>query len=188
MLHLLDESLERFLRGAVPLPERDVDVAFVAPDGDWSAGITRPTVDLYLWDVRPNLRLREAGEQVVDLGDGVQARRDPLPLIDCRYLVTAWTSDVRDEHSLLGSLLRTFLRHPLIAREHLAEGLRDAEQVPRLDLRAGDATANSDFWSAVGGQLKPGLDLAVTVAVDAATAIPLAPAVREVDVRVASDS
>ena len=30
----------------------------------------------------------------------------PLPRIECRFLVTAWTSDVGDEHSLLGRVLR----------------------------------------------------------------------------------
>jgi len=46
----------------VPLPARDVDVAFDAPDGDWSAALcTKPTVDLYLWDIRPNLAEREYG-------------------------------------------------------------------------------------------------------------------------------
>ena len=58
MLHLLDESMEAFLRAEVPLSVRDVDVVFEAPDGDWAAGVSRPTVNLYLWDVRPNLALR----------------------------------------------------------------------------------------------------------------------------------
>ena len=39
MLHLLDETLEAFLREAVPLPARDVDIAFAAPDGEWSAAL-----------------------------------------------------------------------------------------------------------------------------------------------------
>jgi hypothetical protein len=37
-----------------------------------------------------------------------------------------------------------------------------------LRLRSGDGSENSDFWSALGGQLKPGLDVVVTVPVDAA--------------------
>lgn len=35
MLHLLDESLEHFLRTAVPLPPKEIDVSFEAPDRDW---------------------------------------------------------------------------------------------------------------------------------------------------------
>lgn len=101
MLHLLDETLAAFLRAEVPLPEREVDVAFEAPDRDWGAAVTRPTVNLYLWDVRRNSDEREAGMELVKDGNGHKHRRPPLPRIDCRYLVTAWTNELRDEHALL---------------------------------------------------------------------------------------
>src|SRR3954451_20564573 len=120
MLHLLDETLETFLRAVVPLPARDVDVAFDAPDGEWSAALsTRPTVDLYLWDIRPNLAERDYGEVIIEEPDGRRYRRDPLALVDCRYLVTAWSSEVRDEQSLLGDMLSALLLHPMIWNDHL---------------------------------------------------------------------
>src|SRR4029453_2461595 len=115
MLHLLDETLEAFLREVVPLPARDVDVAFAAPDSEWSAGLSsRPTVDLVLWDIRPNLAEPDYGEVIVEEADGRRFRRDPLPRVDCRYLVTALTSEVRDQHSLLGAGLVALLLHPVI--------------------------------------------------------------------------
>src|SRR2546429_143298 len=95
MLHLLDESLEAFLRAAVPLPKREVDVSFAAPDRDWAARVSRPTVNLYLWDVRRNLDQRDGGMETVVGDDGRPQRRPPLPRVDCRYLVTAWTSAVQ---------------------------------------------------------------------------------------------
>jgi hypothetical protein len=182
MLHLLDESLETFLRAAVPLPQRSVDVMFDAPDGDWAAGVSRPTVNLYLWDVRPNLAERQWGEELVPLDDGRRVRREPLPRVDCRYLVTAWTTEVRDEHSLLGSVLAALLLHPHIAAEHLKGPFATVRPLPAVHLRSGDGTENSDFWSALGGQLKPGLDLVVTATVDAAAMIEAGPPVLEVDV------
>jgi hypothetical protein len=169
MLHLLDETLEAFLREVVPLPARDVDVAFAAPDGEWSAALSsRPTVDLYLWDIRPNLSERDYGEVIVEETGGRRFRRDPLPRVDCRYLVTAWTSEVRDEHSLLGDVLAALLLHPVIDARHLQGVFASVRPLPSLHLRSGDGTENSDFWSALGGQLKPGLDLVVTITVDAA--------------------
>lgn len=89
MLHLLDESLEAFLRATVPLPKREVDVVFAAPDRDWAARVSRPTVNLYLWDVRRNLDERDGGMETVFGDDGRPLRRPPLPRVDCRYLVTA---------------------------------------------------------------------------------------------------
>jgi hypothetical protein len=184
MLHLLDESLETFLRAVVPLPARDVDVAFDAPDGEWSAALSsRPTVDLYLWDIRPNLAERDFGEMIVEETDGRRFRRDPLPRIDCRYLVTAWTSEVRDEHSLLGDVLTALLVHPVIESEHLQGVFSAVRPLPSLQLRSGDGTENSDFWSALGGQLKPGLDLVVTVTVDAALRAVAGPPTETITVR-----
>lgn len=182
MLHLLDESLETFLRAEVPLPQRSVDVVFDAPDGDWAAGVSRPTVNLYLWDVRPNLAERQWGEELVGLDDGRRVRREPLPRVDCRYLVTAWTTEVRDEHSLLGSVLTALLLHPFIAADHLKGPFATVRPLPAVTLRSGDGTENSDFWSALGGQLKPGLDLVVTATVDAAAFIEVGPPVQEIDV------
>ena len=59
MLNLLDESLEAFLRAEVPLPSKNVDVSFEAPDSDWGAGVTKPTLNLYLWDLRLNFDERQ---------------------------------------------------------------------------------------------------------------------------------
>jgi hypothetical protein len=184
MLHLLDESLEAFLRAVVPLPAREVDIAFAAPDGEWSAALSsRPTVDLYLWDIRPNLSDRDFGEVIVEEPDGRRVRRDPLPRVDCRYLVTAWTSEVRDEHSLLGDVLSALLLHPVIEAEHLQGVFASVRPLPTLRLRSGDGSENSDFWSALGGQLKPGLDLVVTVTVDAALRAAAGPPVETIAVR-----
>ncbi len=184
MLHLLDETLEAFLRATVPLPARDVDVAFDAPDGEWSAALSsRPTVDLYLWDIRPNLTERDYGEVIVEESDGRRFRRDPLPRVDCRYLVTAWTSEVRDEHSLLGDVLSALLLHPVITSEHLQGEFAAVRPLPSMRLRSGDGSENSDFWSALGSQLKPGLDLVVTVTMDAALRAAAGPPTERLTVR-----
>lgn len=167
MLHLLDESLEAFLRAAVPLAEREVDVSFAAPDRDWGAAVNRPTVNLYLWDVRRNTDEREAGMELVEDDEGRKHRRPPLPRIDCRYLVTAWTNELRDEHALLGAVLETLLVAPEVSAEHLQGAYAPVRPLPSLSVAAADGAEKSDFWSAVGGQLKPGLDLLVTATVDA---------------------
>jgi hypothetical protein len=184
MLHLLDETLETFLRTVVPLPARDVDLAFAAPDGEWSAALSsKPTVDLYLWDIRPNLGERDFGEVIVEEPGGRRFRRDPLPRVDCRYLITAWTSEVRDEHSLLGDILGALLLHPVIPAEHLQGVFSTVRPLPSLHLRSGDGSENSDFWSALGGQLKPGLDLVVTVTIDAALRAAAGPPTESITVR-----
>ncbi len=183
MLHLLDDSLEAFLRDAVPLPKREVDVAFEAPDRDWAARVSRPTVNLYLWDVRHNLDERSGGVEVVTGEDGHSHRRVPLPRIDCRYLVTAWTSEVRDEHSLLGATLCALLRHCELDQKYLPAPYSAVQPRPSIAVAASNGTDNSDFWSALGGQLKPGLDVVVTATVDAALLVAVAPPVQRYTIR-----
>lgn len=169
MLHLLDDGLETFLRASLPPELREIDVAFDAPDGEWGAGLTRPTVNLFLRDVRRNLAERSAGRQLHTTEDGQRVWQVPPPRADCRYLVTAWTSEVDDEHRILGEVLTVLLRASELGAEHLPEALRDVSPPPSLSVAASGGDDQADFWSALGGQLKPGLDLTVTLTVDAAT-------------------
>jgi Pvc16 N-terminal domain len=181
MLNLLDESMERFLRAVVPLTPRETDIAFEAPDKDWAVSASsRPTVNLYLWDIRPSLVERDFGMIEVTDGNGQRQRRGPLPRVECRFLVTAWTTHVGDEHALLGRVLSALLVNQVIAEEHLAGALASIKPWPTIELRTGTAAENSDFWTALGGQLKPGLDVVVTVTVDAAIMSKAGPPTREV--------
>lgn len=182
MFHLLDESLEDFLRTTVPLPSREIDISFAAPDKDWAAKVSRPTINLYLWDVRRNLVDGELGMVEVRDADGRLSRRPPLPRVDCRYLVTAWTADVRDEHSLLGAALVALLRHSEVERRFLKGAYQSIEPVPEIKISAGDGRDNSDFWSALGGQFKPGLDVTVTATVDAVLLTPAGPPVERLTI------
>lgn len=184
MFHLLDDSLEAFLRAAVPLSKREIDVSFEAPDKDWAARISRPTVNLYLWDVKRNLLQRDLGSEVVVNGDGRPQRRAPLHRVDCRYLVTAWTSEMRDEHSLLGATLTAFLLHPQLEEQYLQGSYAKVRPVPSIEVRAGDGAENSDFWSALGGQLKPGLDVTVTATVDSSLRFEVGPPVDKYEVTI----
>ena len=63
---------------------------------------------------------------------------------------------------------------------------RTDRPLPTLRLRSGDGSENSDFWSALGGQLKPGLDVVVTVTLDAALRAPAGPLTETVSVRAVS--
>lgn len=167
MINLLDESLRRFLRGELGFTEDDVDVSFDAPDRDWAARVTRSTINLFLWDVRRNLAEAESGSEIVVDAAGVKTRRPPLPKVDCRYLITAWTSDVTDEHEVLGDVLRVLLLNSTLREEYCEPAIAALRPLPSLRAALPDTKDTSDFWSALGGQLKPGLDLMVTAVVPA---------------------
>ena len=169
MLQLVDESIEDFLRATVPdLAGDEVEVAFEAPDSEWGARVTKPTVNLFLWDVRRNLDQRDAGMELLDDQDGKRHRRPPLPRVACHYLVTAWTADVGDEHRLLGALLTALLTAPKLPAEHLRGPLAELRPLPSIGSRTRTrATAPTSGRRSAAGSSR-GSTWVVTVSVDAA--------------------
>ena len=60
MIHEVDSALRALIeREAVGT--RDVEVVFDAPTRDWAGRRNAPTIDVYLYDIREDLRRRERG-------------------------------------------------------------------------------------------------------------------------------
>jgi hypothetical protein len=165
MLQLLDESIESFLRATVPLDPNEVAVAFEAPDRQWAAGVSQPTVNVFLWDVQRDTDAARAGMETVHR-EGKELRRRPLPRMQIRYIVSAWTSSHRDEHQLLGQLMLAVLRTPTLEPPHLQGGLDKVQPYPSMKLAPTGGRSSGDFWKAVDGQLKPALELLIVLPVD----------------------
>jgi hypothetical protein len=162
MFHQIDHALEQYLRAEVPLPPADVDIAFNAPARDWSARISRPTVNLFLWDVRRSASKQRAGIDEVEI-EGTTFRRTPPRPLEMRYLITAWSSEHRDEHQLLGNVAATILNNRSIPHQYLPDGFELPDERPvSLSLTTTADLKPNDFWSSIDGQLKPGLDVVVT--------------------------
>src|SRR5262245_28058313 len=129
MIVELDETIKRLLTKEGKLDELDVEVSFEIPDRDWSKGISRPTLNCYLFDIRENRELRQHGRDTVSQGTrGVVWQRPPMRF-DLTYLVTAWTQAVEDEHRLLWHALQTLTRFETIPREHLQGVLVESEPI-----------------------------------------------------------
>lgn len=168
MLHLLDEALEGLFRAGLPFDRQDVDVDFEPPTADWAAALTRPTVNLYLWGVTPSSSGAEAGMELLE-HEGRLVRRPALPRIDCSYLVTAWATEPSDEHQLLSALLAIALTNAELPDDHLPAGLAAVRPAPRLSVtKGGDDRRIVDVWSAMGGRLRPAVDLVVSAPLAAA--------------------
>jgi hypothetical protein len=165
LIHLVDQALEKYLRASVPLPEAAIDVSFAAPDRAWGSGITKPSVNVYLWDIKRSAPRAQAG--VIEMTeDGQVFRRPPNPVAHLTYFVTAWAKELRDEHQLLGSVLRAILRNAELPQEHVPDELKDLAPI-LLELATSADRKPGDFSSTLDGQLKPGLEVRVTVEVDA---------------------
>ena len=181
VLELIDESLESFFRATVPLSATDVDVSFEAPDRDWSAKLTRPTVNLFLWDIRRSSERSNAGVRTV-VQDGQTLRQAAFPVVELRYVVTAWTSDLEDERALLAGLLRTLLAHGQVPREFLAGELSTIDMPTLKMARAGED--HMDVFKALEGKVKPGLNMVLSSEFDTGVFMPVGPPVEVIETAV----
>jgi hypothetical protein len=181
VIHEVDDALRTLIRREA-LNGADVEVLFDAPTKEWAARRNSPAIDVYLYDIREDLRWRQYGSVDVHTPEGlVASRRKPPRYFKFSYLVTAWTQRPEDEHRLLSAVLSCFLRFDAIPADVLTGALA-AQGVPvrvSIALPPPEDRALSDVWSAMGGELKPSLDLVALVAVDARGPAAVAPPVRE---------
>jgi hypothetical protein len=143
----------------------EVEVVFDAPTKDWASRRNVPTIDVYLYDIREDLRRRERGLiNEYDERDRITTRHLPPRHFKLSYLVTAWTQRPEDEHRLLSALLSCFLRHDSIPSELVTGPLADLGlPVPvTVALPPPEDRSFADVWSALGGELKPSLDIVVS--------------------------
>lgn len=181
MLEAVDATVEAFLRGMVPLSASEIDVAFEAPTRDWSAKLTRPTVNLHLWDIkRSRERARTGMERFERNNERVQ--RLALPRAELRYLVTVWASEHRDERTLLGGILRAALGVSHVPATFVAPALADLSPVALTVAGSGDL--QNDTSKSLDGQIKSSIELVMVTDVDTGAAAPLAPPVTEFEVSV----
>ncbi|CAG7642895.1 DUF4255 domain-containing protein [Actinacidiphila bryophytorum] len=190
MIHEVDDSLRDLVRAELGSP--DIEVVFDAPTRDWAARRNAPTVNLYLYDIREDLRRRSRGRHnVYDEHGTVVSRTLPPRYFKLSYLISAWTQRPEDEHRLLSSLLSCFLRHEALPGDGLGPEL-SATGLPvpvTVALPPPEDRAFADVWTALGGELKPSLDLVVSAPVTAAPVYDAGPPVSEdgLDLRIGDD-
>jgi hypothetical protein len=181
VIHEVDDALRRLIKEQA-LRGADVEIAFDAPTREWAARRNAPTIDVYLYDIREDVRRKERGLVNVRDEDGkVVSRREPPRFVKLSYLVTAWTQRAEDEHRLLSALLVGCMRHESLPAELLSGSLAalglpvpmTIAQPPPED------RAFADVWTALGGELKPSLDVVVSTPFDAVGEIQVDPVVTD---------
>src|SRR5688572_5759234 len=168
MIHEVDETLRAIVKREV-INGSDVEVVFEAPTKDWASRRNTPTIDMYLYDIREDLKQRHNGQLDVRDDNGRVTGRRSLPRIfKFSYLITAWTQRPEDEHRLLSGMLACFLRSDRIAFDQMTPVLQQNGWPLNVSiaLPPPEDRALSDVWSALGGELKPSLDLVIITPID----------------------
>jgi hypothetical protein len=168
MIADLDETLGKLLEKGMPIKNGEIEVKFDQPKREWSSRLSRPTVNLFLYDVRENVTLRQhQWEQIQGSnGGGIHLKRSPYR-VDCYYMLTTWANDPADEHHLLTRALLALFRHPTLPEQELVGGLKGQPFEIQARLAAHDHLTNpAEVWSALDNEMRPSVSYIVTLALD----------------------
>jgi hypothetical protein len=180
----LDEALRALLKRELERHGFEgVDIAFDAPATDWSAKLTNPTVNLFLYDLRENVAAAEATTRNVRVNGAMMSAPPPMRL-EVTYSVTAWTKAVQDEHRLLSQVLAILFSHVSIPADLLEGRLASASLFRSIETEVGrPKEEKADFWTSIGGRYKASIDYAVKLEVESGLTFTRGPEVRSQTVR-----
>jgi hypothetical protein len=163
MISDVDASLTAMLK-AEALSGGEADVVFDAPTTDWSARRSGPAVNVFLYDIREDPARRDLGKTITrDHTGKITGRKAGMRYYRLSYLISAWTKRPEDEHRLLGQLLETLLEHDRIPPRYLKGRFSQETVLLQMAQATGAEHSMSDLWGALGGELKPSLDLVTIV-------------------------
>lgn len=169
MIRDLSQTLRLLLTQGVPAELATAQIVFDRPSEQFNP--TQATIDLFLYDIRENVELRSNESTVERLNGQATIHRPPLR-INCSYLVTAWPGGVSgdelalQEHRLLSQVLQVLARYPTIPESFLQGTLvGQTLPLPMVTAQAEGLKSPSEFWTAMGRQLRPSLNVVVTLAI-----------------------
>lgn len=195
MIHDLSATLQAILEDpalATEFPKlAAADVVFDRPDSTFQPPQQKSAIDLFLYDIKENLELRN-NEPVVRRHNGQATISPPPRRIECSYLVTAWPQDPMppslemQEHQLLSQTLQVLGRYPTIPGQFLQGSLVPPAVAPppaphpvieppppMIAPMVNGMKSPAEFWTAMGNQLRASFTVTVTISMpfmDAATA------------------
>lgn len=170
MIDELDENLRQLLISELPVKNGEVEISFEQPRRENTARWSKPTINLFLFDVRENNTLRQHGWQRLPDGNGgnpqSHMKRTPMR-VDCFYALSAWAAVPEDEHRLLTRCLMALFRFPVIPVERLTGRLQNQPFEMQARLAAHDRLTNlAEFWGALDNEMRPTVSYVLTLALD----------------------
>lgn len=166
MLPDLHESIRRMLYERGRISPAEVDIRFDAPRKEWIDRLMRPTINLHLFDIFENLQRRSTQMQARIVNGHAERHMAPRQM-DLRYMVSAITSEIEDEHLLLWRTLSTLMKYQEIPDDYLPSELQ--RQSPRVVSHIGqpdDDVHMGQVWTGLNVEARPALCYVVTVPLD----------------------
>ncbi len=166
MISDLDETIKKLLTRDLPIKNGEVEISFETPNREWAAGRVKPTINLYLYQIAENLKLRQT-DWKVKRNDGQATKRRPPKRINVTYMITAWAGDVEDEHRLLWRTLAVLSKHHTLPDDLLQGDLKDAEVAIKATFPPEDEILNpTDLWNVLSNDIRPAIHYRVVLPLD----------------------
>jgi hypothetical protein len=176
MIADLDETLRQLLIAEIPIKNGEIEVSFDQPKREWSSRLTRPTVNLFLYDLRENPVLRHHGLEQIANGrppnnNNAHQKRTPFR-VDCFYMLTTWAAEPEDEHRLMTRAMLALFRYPVLPELRLVGGLKHQEFDIQAHCAVHDRLTNpAEVWASLDNEMRPTVPYIVTLALDPWTEI-----------------
>lgn len=169
MIDHLDNMLRHLFIAGIDEITADTQVRFQPPDEDWRtfvAGQTNNVLNVYLFDLRENRKLR-SNERIREVENGIVSETPAPRRVDLHYLISAWSPTVIspaveptvDEHALIYKVAGALTNSdPLIPRKvydpdplptTFPQVIADAE-LPTVVLPAEGFPKYGEFWGTMG--------------------------------------
>jgi hypothetical protein len=170
MIADVDETLRQLIKEELPIKNNEIEISFEQPKRENSVRWTKPTINLYLYDLRENNVLRQHQWDRLPGGNGsdhlAHLKRTPMR-VDCFYMLTTWASDPGDEHRLLTRTLLALFRFPLLPEDRLVGSVRNPPFDIQARLASHDKLTNpAEVWSSLDNEIRPSISYIVTLALD----------------------
>lgn len=168
MIDDLDETIRQLLVKELPYRTGEIDISFDQPKREWSARVSKPTINLYLYDVRENNVLRQHQWERVREENGKVTQKRSHMRVDCFYMLTTWVPNhAEGEHRLLNDALMVLFRYPILSEELLEGEMKGQPYEVQARLAAHDRLTNpAELWSSLDNELRPSISYVVSVALN----------------------
>lgn len=175
MFQDVDATLKKLLELELQPAAGGFSISFATPDAQFPpTSVTLPAINLFLYEIQENRELHRSDWTAERLPNGSVIKRPPPTRIDCSYLITVWPSSsapdpASDEHSLLGQVTRALLRYRILPDEVLQGSLQGQEPPVRaIALQPTQLNGIGQFWQAMGGRPKVGINYTLTITMEPA--------------------
>ena len=186
MFDQLDDALSELLLRELPVRNNEIDISFDAPRRDWSARLNRPTLNLFLYDLRENKQMRQLGNpwEVTRNDDGSITERRRARHVDMFYIISAWAMHSEDEHRLLGRTLMALFRNPILPDDLLPQIFQDESMRANIEVAQSNSLERpTELWGVMGNELRPVIVCQVGIAMNPYEPVTNLPLVRSIDLR-----